>query len=192
MIENKEILVLETDNLLGVAEALKRSKAQSVVTAHISGPCGYQGAIELAEAMLESFHGLLCPDHPRLRGYIFFTPKADEEGFIRCDKLSISFDHLDQDEAADFMMSLPSDLFRPNEGECGLKTCWNSLDADRTAQKLAELYWGGQLSDEMSLETAVVMHPYVGTKIMSKFDGWFAVHLGARPAFPWFRFHDPA
>lgn len=192
MINNDEMLVLEADSLLGVAEVLERAKAKSVVTAHIRGRCSHEEAVELAEGILDDIHSALCPDHPKLRGYVFLTPEGDEDGYGWCDKLAISFDHLDAEEAASFMTILPPRFFHPDGDEFVLGHNWSALDAEQAAQALRSLHWDSLDDGSISLGGSVVMHPYVGTNIKSRYEGWLAVHLGARPSISGVRFHDPA
>lgn len=192
MIHNDEMLVLEADSLLGVAELLERAKAKSVVTAHIRGRCSHEEAVELAEGILDDIHSNLCPDHPKLRGYVLLTPRVDEDGYGWCDKLAISFDQLDPDEATSFMTILPCKFFHPEGDESVLGHNWNVLDAEQSAQALQTLHWNSLDGGLFELGGGVVMHPYVGTKIKSRYEGLLAVHLGARPSLSGVRFHDPA
>ena len=188
MYNENNTLALQADNLSGVAEVLERTDAKSIVTCGINGWQCWPDTIEIAERLLEHIHSRLSPCHPKLNGLILLTPAFDSMGRAEYNRLSISFDLLDADEAANMMNLVPHDMFHGTGNEFHLVHDWECLDASEAIRSFRLIEEAGGRDDAYLLSTHIEMHPYNGACITPAGFGRLIPLLGARPTIPGVQF----
>lgn len=192
MSTKNNVLPLVTRTLAGVADVLEHSGAKSIIIGSINDDCGEGDILDQAERILEQIENLLDPKHPYLKGHVILTPRTDADGLVTYNRYAISFDLLDQDEAALMMENLPSDFYRGIDDEVYLKYDWENIDAEEAIERLRFIHEHSGDGDGYRLSARVQMYPFIGSAIQQPHWGRLAVHLGARPTQPGIEFFADA